>query len=224
MPSDAEIRTRQVSRLREEIAGALEREPAPELGALAEALSEKGGERAALIAALDVLARARGLDLERPADERPPIWARPHKFPQKPGPKPRFEPGRHPPRGAPAGDEVELFLPVGSARGVRPQDIVGAIANDAGVPGKAIGRITVEEHKSFVRVPAEIGQDLLREHQTLQLRGRGVPLSRARPGTGSSRPAGERRRPFDASRPPRFDRPHKPKPFKSHKSKKKPQG
>ncbi len=222
VPSDAEIRGRKLARLREEIAGAFEREPAPELGEMADALSTQGGERAALLAALDVLVRARGLDLDGPADKRPPPWARPHKFPQKSGPKQRFETGRHPPRGAPAGHEVELFLPVGSSRGVRPQDIVGAIAGDAGVPGKAIGRITVEDNKTFVRVPAEIGEDLLREHKTLQLRGRGVPLSRARPGTGSGHPASGPRRPFDAGKPPRFDRPHKPKPFKSHRPKKKP--
>ena len=221
VPSDAEIRGRHLGRLREEIAGGLEREPAPELGELADALSAQGSERAALLAALDVLVRARGLDLASPADSRPPPWARPHKFPQKSGPKPRFETGRHPPRGAPAGDEVELFLPVGSSRGVRPQDIVGAIANDAGVPGKAIGRITVEDNKSFVRVPVEIGEDLLRDHRTLQLRGRGVPLSRARAHTGTGRPAGGKRRPFDATKPPRFDRSHKSKPFTAHRPKKK---
>ncbi len=222
VPTDAEIRDRHLARLREEIAGAFERAPAPELGEMADALSAQGGDRAALLATLDMLVRARGLHLEGPADKRPPPWARPHRFPQKPGPKPRFETGRRPPRAAPAGDEVELFLPVGSARGVRPQDIVGAIAGDTGVPGKAIGRITVEDNKSFVRVPAVIGEDLLRDHRTLQLRGRDVPLSRARPTPGKSRPASEKRRPFDASKPPHLDRPHKLKPFKSHKSKKKP--
>ena len=49
---------------------------------------------------------------------------------------------------------VRLFLSVGRAEGVRPGDIVGAIANEANIPGQAIGAIDIYDHVSSVEVPA----------------------------------------------------------------------
>ncbi|HXH82626.1 MAG TPA: DbpA RNA binding domain-containing protein [Candidatus Tectomicrobia bacterium] len=58
---------------------------------------------------------------------------------------------------------VRLFIDAGRARGVRPGDIVGAIANEADVPGEAIGAIDVHDRFTFVGSA------------------RGVPRSRAGP-------------------------------------------
>jgi ATP-dependent RNA helicase DeaD len=38
---------------------------------------------------------------------------------------------------------------------VRPSDIVGAIANEAGVPGDAIGDIDIYDTFSFVEIPTQ---------------------------------------------------------------------
>lgn len=76
---------------------------------------------------------------------------------------------------------MELFLPMGSERGLRPQDVVGALANDLGVPGRLIGRIDIGERDSFVRVPAEVGAALLEDGSLLALRGKKVRLAEARP-------------------------------------------
>ena len=48
---------------------------------------------------------------------------------------------------------VRLFIDAGSRAGVRPGDIVGAIANEAGVPGKAIGSIDIYDDFTFVELP-----------------------------------------------------------------------
>ena len=64
---------------------------------------------------------------------------------------PRRETG---PRGA-TGEAgmVRLFVSVGRRDRVRPNDIVGAIAGEANIPGKVIGSIDIHDEYSFVEVP-----------------------------------------------------------------------
>lgn len=50
---------------------------------------------------------------------------------------------------------VRLALSRGKAHGVRPNDVVGAIARLADIPGNTIGRIKIQEQETFVDVPAE---------------------------------------------------------------------
>ncbi|HEX8637657.1 MAG TPA: DbpA RNA binding domain-containing protein, partial [Pyrinomonadaceae bacterium] len=56
---------------------------------------------------------------------------------------------------------VRLFLDVGREARVGPADIVGAIANEAGVPGKAIGAIDVYDRFTLVDVPAEFAAQVI---------------------------------------------------------------
>jgi ATP-dependent RNA helicase DeaD len=87
---------------------------------------------------------------------------------------------------------VRLFIPAGSRAGVRPADIVGAIANEADVPGKAIGAIDIYDSFTFVEVPARYGAQVLDRMSKATIRGRQVEVRVARPadqGTGSERPA-----------------------------------
>ena len=179
-PSDAQIRERSLARLAGQITGGMD-SPGPEaLRGLAEKLLEQHEPAALLASALQVLASVEGLHFEGHADERPPFWSRPRASPPKAtGPKttgPKAQRER-----VPAGDESVLFLPTGEVRGLRIKDLVGALTNEIGVPIGAIGRITIEPHKTFFRVPHDVAERLLAEHPTLSLRGRDVPLSRARP-------------------------------------------
>lgn len=47
---------------------------------------------------------------------------------------------------------VRLRLNLGENHGLRPGDVVGAIASEVGIPGRAIGSIEIREHYSFVDV------------------------------------------------------------------------
>jgi ATP-dependent RNA helicase DeaD len=61
-----------------------------------------------------------------------------------------------PPRGAPASADVtRLFVGAGRAAGMRPGDLVGAIANEAGLSGGDIGAIQIADGFSLVDVPAD---------------------------------------------------------------------
>ncbi|MFA4860641.1 DEAD/DEAH box helicase [Methanoregula sp.] len=55
---------------------------------------------------------------------------------------------------------VRFFLGVGRQHKVAPKDIVGAIAGETGIPGKAIGAIRILDAYSFVEVPKEHANDV----------------------------------------------------------------
>jgi ATP-dependent RNA helicase DeaD len=76
---------------------------------------------------------------------------------------------------------TRLFLDVGRDDGVRPADIVGAIANEAGIPGRAIGSIELFERFSFVEVPETMANKVLRALKNSTIRGRRIAPSVARP-------------------------------------------
>ncbi len=58
-------------------------------------------------------------------------------------------------RSGPDGESTRLKIDVGRDEGVRPGDIVGAIANEADLPGYAIGAIEIHGHYSTVDVPSK---------------------------------------------------------------------
>ena len=76
-----------------------------------------------------------------------------------------------------------LFMNVGHNLGIRPQDIVGAIANEANIPGRSIGSIDIFDGYSFVEVPAEDAQRIIdalspERHQGQVRQRRGRPAGR----------------------------------------------
>lgn len=56
---------------------------------------------------------------------------------------------------------VRLYVGVGRNHRVGPADIVGAIANEGDIPGKAIGAIDVYDRFTLVDVPAEFAKQVL---------------------------------------------------------------
>jgi ATP-dependent RNA helicase DeaD len=79
---------------------------------------------------------------------------------------------------------VRLFLDAGSRAGVRPGDIVGAIANEAGIPGKAIGSIDIYDRFTFVEVPTQYRDQVLSGMANATIRGRPVEIRVATPERG----------------------------------------
>ncbi|MFL6196860.1 MAG: DEAD/DEAH box helicase [Thermoanaerobaculia bacterium] len=100
---------------------------------------------------------------------------------------------------------VRFFLDAGSRAGVRPGDIVGAIANEAGIPGKAIGSIDIYDHFTFVEIPVQYRDQVLRAMAGATLRGRPVDIRLATPEREGGPPGGPPR----DRRPPRGDGPRR---------------
>ena len=187
VPSDAQIQQRQHAILQALLSERIA-QPNPDAFAMLETLEEQGMHaKAVAAAALDWLAEKQGLELAGTGEDLPPAWAR-EKRRSKPTREARVAGGK-----GPSGDSVELFLPVGRDRGIQPGDLVGALANECGVPGDQIGRITVVQRKSFVSLPREIAEEVLAQNHRIVLRGRPVPVHMARPrGEGAPfRPKGK---------------------------------
>ncbi len=122
---------------------------------------------------------------------------------------------------------VRLFISVGRNQGARPQDFVGAIANEAGIPGRAIGAIDIFDDYTFVDIPREFVDRVLAAMRGARIKGRpvnadvarmdGAPGPRDRGGRGpgpSGRPSfvggGRVNRDGDNRPPRRYERSDRP--------------
>ena len=99
------------------------------------------------------------------------------------GTRPERGPGRE--RGAgdrpPKAGTARLFVAAGRAAGIRPQDIVGALANESQLSGRDIGTIQIHERHALVEVPEAAADDVLRELRgSTMLKGRRANVRRDR--------------------------------------------
>lgn len=76
---------------------------------------------------------------------------------------------------------VRLFMNVGKFQGIKPSDIVGAIANEVGISGKLIGAIRIFDKYTFVEVPKENAKDVLRVMKDNQIKGKTINVELASP-------------------------------------------
>jgi ATP-dependent RNA helicase DeaD len=74
-----------------------------------------------------------------------------------------------------------LFIHAGRRAGIRPMDIVGAIANEAGLPGNRVGAIDLYDNFAFVEVPKEDARRVLAALTHTTLRGQRVEVDVAKP-------------------------------------------
>ncbi|HEX9039379.1 MAG TPA: DEAD/DEAH box helicase [Ktedonobacterales bacterium] len=90
---------------------------------------------------------------------------------------------------------ARVFLRVGRRDGVRPADLVGAIANEAEVPGHIIGDIDIYDTFSFVEVPEYAAHDIIAALNQTTVNGRRPQAKLADPGTEWMARPRERERP-----------------------------
>ncbi|MDP8907714.1 MAG: DEAD/DEAH box helicase [Chloroflexota bacterium] len=89
-------------------------------------------------------------------------------------------------RGSRGGESgmTRLFINIGRNFNVRPQDIVGAIANEANIPGRSIGAIDILDTYTFVDVPSEFAQRVIAALSSASVKGRPVNVEVAAEGAG----------------------------------------
>lgn len=80
--------------------------------------------------------------------------------------------------GAEAVDMETYRIEVGAVHGVKPGNIVGAIANETGIDGDHIARIRIEENYSTVELPAGMPKALLEELKKVRVAGQQLRISR----------------------------------------------
>ena len=83
-------------------------------------------------------------------------------------------------RGRGGGDRTRVFVGAGRQAGVRPQDLVGAIAGESSVPGKDIGAIEITERFSLVEVPEAAVDEVVAALRRTNIKGRRTTVRRDR--------------------------------------------
>jgi ATP-dependent RNA helicase DeaD len=84
---------------------------------------------------------------------------------------------------------VRYRLEVGRDHGVQPGNIVGAIANDAGVDSAHIGRIEIFDAYSTVELPEGMPKEIYKHLRNVWVSGHKLAISVDRASTGAaSRP------------------------------------
>jgi len=75
---------------------------------------------------------------------------------------------------------IRLFINAGKKNKVRTKDIVGAIANEAGIPGKSLGAIDLYDDYAFIDVPREFAKDVVLAMKNTKIKGKKVQIEIAK--------------------------------------------
>jgi ATP-dependent RNA helicase DeaD len=202
LPSRADVTNKRVADFKEKVAEVLNAEGLDFFANIVSQIAEEQNVGAEEVAAALAMMAQQGKPLQiagedpapaRPAprdDRRPGVFGERERKPgfegrserprfEERGDKPRFEdrPRREdrPARPAPTGDMVRYRIDVGRDHGVEVRDIVGAIANEAGIESRFIGRIGLYEESSTVELPA--GMPAEAANALKRTRIRGVPIN-----------------------------------------------
>ena len=85
--------------------------------------------------------------------------------------------------------EMETFrIEVGHTHGVKPGNIVGAIANETGIDGDHIARIRIEDQYSTVELPAGMPKELIEELKKIRVAGQQLNISKLDDSVKRARP------------------------------------
>ena len=186
LPSVASVNAQRIERFKQRIIDALATGQGMAYRELVEAVEREQGASATDIAA----ALASQLQGDTPlllAASDPPPRPPPRDEPRsafRGEPQRDFPPNTGPPNTGPRRarrDEpaMETFrIAVGHDHGIKPGNIVGALANEAGLTGREIGRVDIRGDHSFVDLPEGMPEEVFRKLQTVRVVGEELRISR----------------------------------------------
>ena len=102
-------------------------------------------------------------------DSRPPRSH--HETPSRPRRDDR-------PRGAPEAGFETFRIEVGHDHGVQPGNIVGAVANEAGLDSKNIGRVDIRDDHSLIDLPEDMPQEIFKHLKKVWVSGQQLRITR----------------------------------------------
>jgi ATP-dependent RNA helicase DeaD len=180
VPTVKELRAARLDRTRQQLGEALAKADATDelRGLLGELTKDFSAEDVAL-AALTLL-RQPG----RAEDETEIPTAAPSREFKRDGGRPGFKgaderlrAGRRPTNRGMA----KVYFGIGRDSGVTARDLVGAIANETGIPGRDIGAVDLTDRFALVEVPSEVAGYVVEVMQGTRIRGRRVNVRPDRP-------------------------------------------
>jgi ATP-dependent RNA helicase DeaD len=204
LPTVADLRERRTEVLRANLREALLGDGYDRFRGVVEPLTDEFDLVDIALAAVSLIEGAGAQDSDEVELSSPPLVAGPPARGARRGPAPARggggpgapgAPGRGPgttARGGrgPAGPSVDrpgsggpwvrLFVGGGRRAGIRPGDLVGAITNEAGVPGSVVGAIQINDAFSLVDVQESVADDVGRALAGATIRGRRLQVRRDR--------------------------------------------
>ena len=90
----------------------------------------------------------------------------------------------------PASGMTRLFVGAGRGSGIRPQDLVGAIAGETNLSGRDIGAIEIADRFSLVEVPESAADEVVAALQATTIMGKRATVRREQEGVRRPRNAG----------------------------------
>ncbi len=100
-------------------------------------------------------------------------------------------------------------IEVGHSHGVKPGNIVGAIANEAGIESKHIGRIEIYDDYSTLDLPADLSPDLIEHLKKVWVAGQQLNITRDGEKPAVKKPSGPRKEGGPKPGGPKFKKPHR---------------
>ena len=64
-----------------------------------------------------------------------------------------------------------FWLAIGRDKGVKPREIMGAVANEVGIEGQFIGKVNIFEHYSTVDLPEGMPKQILKHLKKVRVKG-----------------------------------------------------
>ncbi len=171
LPTVADLRTRRLELTRAALADTLGSEDNEQYRVVVDTLTDEHDLMEIALAAVRLVHEAGGTD-----DDEAEI---PVVAPSSAGSSPPPAGGG---KGRPnLGPTLRIFVSLGHAAKIRPQDLVGAIANESSLSGRQIGAIEITHTYSTVEVPTSAASEVITALQNTLIKGRKARVERYKP-------------------------------------------
>jgi ATP-dependent RNA helicase DeaD len=175
VPTIADLRARRLELTRAALQEAIVEDDLEHFRVVVETLAEEFGVMEVALAAVKLAHEATGAAVnEEEIPDVSPTTTRDERRRRDPVPR---EARRG---GGTAPGMTRLFIDAGRSAGIRPQDLVGAIAGESSLTGRQIGAIDIAERFSLVEVPESAGNEVIAALRATTIKGRKVSVRRDR--------------------------------------------
>lgn len=183
VPTVNDVRARKLESTRSTLREILESGSFEAFRSVAEGLAEDFDPLDVVAAAVKLAheagtAGAEPADRDAPSDEGP-FERREHARPDRPTRGERTAPERGPNRRRQSAGMIRIRVEVGRRAGIRPGDLVGAIANESGIDARAIGAIDIADAYSLVEVDETVAERVVGALSRAWLKGQRVEVALA---------------------------------------------
>jgi ATP-dependent RNA helicase DeaD len=183
VPTVTDLRARRMELTRAALQTSLEDDDLERFRVVIESLTDEFDIENVALAAVKLAHEAAGGDVDEeeiPSVARAPQTDRGDRGDRGGGDR---RPGGAGARGRPSDAAVtRLFVGIGRRAGLRPQDLVGAIAGESGLNARDIGAIQITDRFSLVEVPEPAAEMVINALQNSTIRGRRPTVRRERYG------------------------------------------